>query len=88
MLKTLLNKLANLAVLVVAGYAFWYAYSNWFAGTTSTFDETQRAEYDCRKGLAKFAEDQLCRSSESCRPTSDELAAMKRREVDIGKYCN
>jgi len=88
MLAKLLKNVMNLAVLAALGWAAWYGYTHWVAAQTGSPASAQGTAFNCRQALARHAEDQACRTSDSCSMTSDELAQMKQRESDIEQYCN
>jgi hypothetical protein len=87
-LAKLLGKIMSLAVLAALAWAGWYAYTHWTAASTDASDSTHRPAFNCRQALARLAEDQACRTSDSCFMTSDEVAQMKQTESDIAQYCN
>ena len=88
MLAKLLEKIMSLAVLAALGWAAWYGYTHWNATSTDSGDRPQTSSFNCRQALARLAEDEACRSSDSCTLTNDELAQMKKRESDIEQHCN
>lgn len=88
MLAKLLEKIMSLAVLAALGWAGWYGYTHWIAASTDSGDPPQVSRFNCKQALARLAEDQACRSSDSCDMTHVELIAMKDREADIEQHCN
>jgi hypothetical protein len=88
MLKKMFEKLVNVAVLAGIAWAGWYGYTNWMAASSDTADSAQVPAFSCRQALAQHAEDQACTNSGSCSRTSDEIVAVRKREVDIEQYCN
>ena len=88
MLANLLQKIMSLLVLLALGWSAWYGYTHWFAATSGTSEPAQGAAYNCRHALARLAEDYACRESDGCTLTSDQVTAMKNREVAIEQHCN
>ncbi len=78
----------NLAVLAVLAWIGWYGYSQLKPVPTVEDRAVEGASFNCRQALNKLAEEYACRDSGSCSMTSDELADLKQRELDIEKYCN
>lgn len=78
----------NLLVLAALGWAAWYGYTHLTATSDDTNASTRPAQYNCRQALAKLAEDYRCRDAAACTLTSDELAAITERELDIAEHCN
>jgi len=78
----------NLAVLAVLAWIGWYGYSQLKPVPTVEDSAVEGASFNCRQALNKLAEEYACRDSGSCSMTSDELADLKQRELDIEKYCN
>ena len=88
MLAKILEKLMSLVVLAAIIWAAWYGYTHWIGASTDSGGATPTTAFNCRQGLARLAEDQACRSSNSCSMTDDEVAQMRQREIDIEQNCN
>ena len=88
MLKKLLKELMGLAVLAAMVWLAWYGYTNWRAATADPVYSEQGTSFNCRQALARHAEDQAALREDAYALTSEELAAIRRRESDIEQYCN
>ncbi len=87
-LGNFIGKLFNLAIAAAVAWAAWYGYTHWIASPIDPTARVQTTAYNCRQAVARLAEETACRSSSSCTMTSDEVAAMQQRELDIEQHCN
>ena len=80
--------IVNLLVLAALGWAAWYGYTHLIATSDETNNSARPAQYNCRQALAKLAEDYKCRNAASCTLSSDQISALKDRELAIAEHCN
>ena len=78
----------NLVVGAILAWVAWYGYSQLKPAPRVADSAVVGASFNCRQALNMLAEEYACRDSASCSMTTDELADLKQRELDIEEYCN